>query len=75
MNIKPGYCACGRPLHYINIDVEEIVKRYSKKLGELVEITTANGTFLVQRHYIALHGINAKDLDKLAIDGVVERVI
>ena len=71
--IKPGYCACGKPLHYINKSIEEIVKRYAKELGEMVEITAPSGTFLVQRHYIALHGIEAKDLDRLATDGVVKR--
>jgi isopentenyldiphosphate isomerase len=73
MTIKPGYCACGKPLHYINKNVEKIVRRYAKELGEMVEITAPSGTFLVQRHYIALHGIEAKDLNSLAIDGVVER--
>jgi hypothetical protein len=73
MTIKPGYCACGRPLHYNNKDVERIVKRYAEKLGEMVEIAAPSGTFLVQRHYIALHGVGAKDLNRLAIDGVVER--
>ena len=53
--------------------MEKIVRKYAKELGEMVEITAPSGTFLVQRHYIALHGIEAKDLDRLAIDGVVER--
>ena len=73
MPIKPGYCACGEPLHYINKDVEGIIKHYAEEFGEMVEITASSGTFLVQRHYIALHGVEAKDLDRLAIDGVVER--
>ena len=73
MTIKPGYCACGKPLHYVNKDVEKIVRRYAEKLGEMVEVTAPSGTFLVQRHYIALHGVEAKDLNRLAIDGVVER--
>jgi hypothetical protein len=73
MTIKPGYCACGEPLHYQNKVVEKVVMDYIEKLGEMVEIVVPSGTFLVQRHYVALHGVEAKDLDRLAIDGVVER--
>lgn len=36
------------------------------RLGTEVEITTPTGTWLVPRHYIALHGIEAKALPQLA---------
>jgi len=74
MNIKPGYCACGKPLHYANKEVGGIVEKYSRERGETVEVVTLLGKFRVQRHFIALHGITAQELDLLAKAGVIERI-
>jgi len=42
------------------------VQRLVDDLGELVRITTPDGTWLVPRHYIALHGLAAYDLPRIA---------
>jgi hypothetical protein len=52
MEIKPGFCACGSPLHYINKDVEKLVEHLVQQRGEMVKIAAPSGTFLVQRHQV-----------------------
>ena len=42
-----------------------------KTLGEYVEVTIIEGeTYKVQRHYLALHGIKAHELDQLGVEKV-----
>lgn len=65
--IKPGHCACGRPLHYLNSLNEAAMNRAIKEAGdEFVPVKVVGGkTYRVQRHYIALHGLNARELPSL----------
>jgi hypothetical protein len=56
-------CACGRPLHYTDPDVEEMVRALVAMNGEYVSVMVGNRVWLVQRHYIALHGLNAGELE------------
>lgn len=58
-------CHCGRPLHYWDPTVQRYVENLIATSGENVRIETPRGAWLVQRHYIALHGIRAADLPKL----------
>jgi hypothetical protein len=58
-------CPCGEPLHYSDPVVKAQVTRLVEKLGEHVPITTVDGTWLVSRHYIALHGVKADELPGL----------
>lgn len=51
-------CHCGKELHYQNKTDEQKVQELVDKLGEYLPVTRGNKTFLVQRHWIALHGIN-----------------
>ncbi len=58
-------CWCGKPLHYKDKKTEKMVQKLVDQLGEFIPVTVAGKTFRVQRHYIALHGIKAKNLAKL----------
>jgi hypothetical protein len=55
-------CWCGRPLHYRDQGVRRSVETMIKRMGPNVVVTTAAGSFLVPRHYIALHGLKAEDV-------------
>lgn len=57
-------CPCGRPLHYKDPAVQAMVEQFIHSLGEHVPINVEGDprTFLVSRHYIALHGFTAQDL-------------
>lgn len=65
-----GFCACGRRLHYSDPLNKQRVEELIRKNGEFTEITyLGNGkTYIVQRHYIALHGIKAVDLPSLGFE-------
>jgi hypothetical protein len=67
-------CACGLPLHYTDKGVEAQVKKMVAELGEWMPVQVG-GTerYMVQRHYIALHGLKAPDLPKLLQQGIVRR--
>ena len=67
-------CACGKPLHYTRESVQRVVEDLVKRLGSRVSIQTADGIYLVQRHYIALHGVAEDKLPDLAKRGIVEKV-
>ena len=57
-------CACGKPLHYIDPVVQELVQNLVDKQGEDIRVTANGRTWLVPRHFIALHGIKARELEK-----------
>ncbi len=67
-------CHCGKPLHYMNLNTFIKISQLSNDLGEFIKIksTQSGKTYLVQRHYIALHGINGEDLDNLGFELVSE---
>lgn len=69
--IRRGYCHCGRPLHYTDPRVEEQVCELIRHAGAYVLITVAGRSFKVQRHYVALHGIQAADLPALGFEEVI----
>ena len=58
-------CHCGRPLHYTDRATELMVKELVRQLGEYIKITVDGRTWLVQRQYIALHGIKGSELPTL----------
>lgn len=64
-------CACGRRLHYTSPVIEKIVRDQVADLGEWMPVTAAGVTYLVQRHYIALHGLKADELPLLLLNGIV----
>lgn len=65
-------CHCGRPLHYTDPEVEAAVRKLVAETGEYVIVRVGqNGKgYLVQRHYMALHGIRAVDLPSLGFEEV-----
>jgi hypothetical protein len=64
-------CHCGRPLHYVDPTAEASVRRMIDLAGsEYVKVTSPGGDFLVQRHYIALHGLKADELPLLGFEKV-----
>lgn len=58
-------CACGLPLHYNSPVAERIGRTQTELYGVMIPITTPAGTWLVQRHYVLLHGLRAMDLPSL----------
>lgn len=64
-------CHCGNPLHYSNPATQAAVEKLVRDLGEFQQVTIpGQGTWLVQRHYIALHGIKAAELADLGFQKV-----
>jgi hypothetical protein len=57
---KPGFCQCGRPLHYSDQSIKNMVdKIIASADGPFVDIHVIGGpTYRVQRHFIALHGFS-----------------
>lgn len=75
VNPKPekGYCACGLPLHYTDKKTKKHIEALVSKVGEFIKVKlpeSGGRTFLVQRHYIALHGIDGKTLENLGFNEV-----
>jgi hypothetical protein len=58
-------CHCGQPLHYTDKELEAQVRHIVERFGEYIPIQVEDHTYLVQRHFIALHGIKGKDISKL----------
>lgn len=65
MSTEP-ICACGRPLHYTSQANRAMVERLVADLGECLKVTVGPRSWMVPRHYLALHGIRAADLPQLA---------
>jgi hypothetical protein len=62
-----GYCQCGQPLHYQNPDIGKMVEELIEIRGEYIEVQVARNfkTYMVSRHFIALHGLKGKDVSKM----------
>lgn len=65
-------CHCGLPLHYSDENTKKQVERLIEKKGWYLPVTVGNKSYLVPRHYIALHGLNAITLDSLGFDQLNE---
>lgn len=65
-------CPCGRELHYSNPETERQVRQLVARLGRYQKITVAGlGTYMVDRHYIALHGVKGEDIPLLGFERIV----
>jgi hypothetical protein len=62
---KYEYCYCGRLLHFNSRSIEREIKMAIAKFGYCFDVVNGEKTYRVPRTYIALHGINGKDLSKL----------
>lgn len=60
-------CPCGEPLHYTDPTTEQAIRAFVAILGETQPVTVQGlGTWMVPRHYVALHGLKAAELPELA---------
>lgn len=57
-------CHCGQPLHYQNPEIERIMHELVATKGEFIKVTHAGTgrSYLVPRHFIALHKLEADKL-------------
>jgi len=70
---KRGMCACGQPLHYSDPAIERAMLEIVENLGEHFTVhRQAGGSYRVQRHYLALHGLKEEELPALAAAGIIE---
>lgn len=58
-------CYCGKPLHYSDPAIKAKVDKIIEDLGTHIDVVCMNKNYRVPRHFIALHGLNACDLDSL----------
>jgi hypothetical protein len=63
-------CPCGQPLHYRDAETQRIVEATVRKFGAYIPVTANGRTWLVSRHYIALHGIKASELPSLGFQEI-----
>ena len=63
-------CACGRPLHYVNAAHRRWVEEQIRLLGKDVTVRVGARSWMVPRHYIALHGLAARELPTLGFPEV-----
>jgi len=70
------WCACGLELHYTDQALRAYVNAMISVSGATVEVEVLGGgkVYKVPRHYLALHGLNAKDLPELAAKHGFEEV-
>lgn len=64
-------CACGKPLHYTDENARDYATRMTKMLGEYVQVTVGDKRYMVQRHYLALHGLKAVECEELLAKGIL----
>lgn len=66
-------CHCGKSLHYKDKQMQALVQKWVDKLGEFVIVRDAqNRGWLIQRHYIALHGLRSQQLSELGFEQLKE---
>ena len=63
-------CACGKPLHYTDPVLQQMVQQCIDEFGENIYIRLGDRVWLIPRHFIALHGIKAWELEKLGFPEV-----
>jgi hypothetical protein len=68
------YCACGSPLHYRDPAVFRQVQSFVEARGPDLIMVAPGGSYRVQRHSLALHGLKVNDLPELARLGIIQRI-
>jgi len=65
-------CHCGEPLHYGNEKVEKYITNLVEQKGRYVAVMSImTGKFYkIDRHYIALHGLEGKNLSTLGFEEI-----
>lgn len=67
-------CACGKPLHYTDLELKKKVDEIVAKFGPEIEVVVEGARYLVSRHYVALHGLKGSELKVLAKEGKVKEI-
>ena len=65
-------CACGRPLHYADPFLRKLVQEWVDELGESMPVHVGGRAWMIPRHYIALHGLKAAEIEKLGFPEVTD---
>jgi hypothetical protein len=68
-------CPCGRPLHYATTQHRRWVEQLIADLGASVKVTVGERSWMVPRHYIALHGLKGAALPHLGFPEVAMRQV
>ena len=63
-------CPCGKPLHYTDPMLRLVVEKFIEVCGPNIRVTVGERTWLVPRHYIALHGLKADELPRLGFQEI-----
>jgi len=65
-------CHCGKKLHYADKKIEHMMMKFIKESGEFVIVfqVTTGKSYKVPRHFIALHGINERQLGEYGFEQV-----
>lgn len=63
-------CHCGQPLHYTDPRNERAVRRLIAVQGERMRVTVGGRTWLVPRHYIALHTLKGAEIASLGFEEI-----
>lgn len=66
-------CACGLPLHYRDKSKEAEIQADVEKLGEWIPVSVGHDRYLVQRHYMALHGLKGNEVHSLMQQGIIRK--
>lgn len=59
-------CLCGQPLHYSDPKLQRMTERMIGAYGVNVKVQIAGRAYMVPRHWIALHGLKAREVPVLA---------
>lgn len=73
MSGQTELCACGKPLHYSDPEIQAQVQHLVDRLGPLLLVRSGARSWMVPRHFIALHGLVARELPTLDFPEVTGR--
>lgn len=64
--MSDSLCPCGKPLHYTDPSLRAWVDDLVRTIGPCIRVKTPFGTYMVPRHYIALHGLEGNEVHRMA---------
>lgn len=65
-------CHCGKPLHYTNDTIKGYVDKLIEEQGEFLPTTVGGRTWLVPRHFMALHGLKGASVHAMEFEEVTK---
>lgn len=60
-------CACGQPLHYTDPNVQFFIEKLCEMYGERIKVSCMGRSWMVPRHYLALHYVRGEELGTPAL--------